>query len=152
MKGVMIPLALSALVVCAGTTSLSAQSTTEAPLTANVPDSLMFSVDELNELRARFGSGEAAGRGVTPADSIDSASLYLSTIVFYSPAEWTIWVNGIAIGPRQDLQSFEVTDIGPDYVDLLVPLSAQGMKPVRLAPNQTFIARSGAVVEGKWKN
>lgn len=151
MKGVMIPLAFSAMIICTGAPSFSAQSPPEAPLTANVPDSLMFSVDELNELRARFGSGEA-GRGVAPGDSIESASLYLSTIVFYSPAEWTIWVNGVAIGPRQELQSFEVTDIGPDFVDLLVPLSAQGMKPVRLAPNQTFIARSGAVVEGKWTN
>jgi len=152
MKGVIILLALSALVVCTGAKSLRAQSATDASLAANVPDSLMFSVDELNELRARFGAGEAGRGGVAASDSIESASLYLSTILFYSPAEWTIWVNGVAIGPRQDLQSFEVTDIGPDYVDLLVPLSAQGMKPVRLSPNQTFIAKSGAVVEGKWTN
>jgi hypothetical protein len=43
-----------------------------------------------------------------------------------------------------------VTQIDSDSVELLVPLSAQGMRPVRLRPNQTFVAKTGAVVEGKY--
>jgi hypothetical protein len=112
----------------------------------------MFSIDELTEIRNRMIEGGAANqeRG-GESDAIENATLYLSTILYFSPDAWTIWINGVAIGPKQDLKSFEVTEITPNYVDLLVPLSAQGMRPVRLSPNQTFVTKSGAVVEGPWK-
>jgi len=117
--------------------------------TRNIPASMMFSIDELNEIRSRAASqDESATRG--NPDAIEKASLYLSTIVYYGPKEWTIWVNGLPISPGQDFQSFQITDIGPRFVELLVPLSAQGMRPVRLEPNQSFIVKSGAVVEGPW--
>ncbi len=118
------------------------------------PETLMFSIDELTEIRNRMVEGSSAnaerngGRG---RDPIEDATLYLSSILYYSPDEWTIWINGVPIGPKQELKSIEVTEISSDYVDLLVPLSAQGMRPVRLAPNQTFVTKSGAVVEGPWK-
>ena len=113
-------------------------------------ESLMFTTDELNEIRGRIASG---GETDTAAKSqaIENASLYLSTIVYTGPKEWTIWVNGVPIGPDQEFQSFQVTDIAPNYVQLLVPLSAQGMRPVRLSPNQTYITKTGAVVEGQYK-
>ena len=53
------------------------------------------------------------------------------------------------ITPRQDFPAFKITEISPRYVELLVPLSAQGMIPVRLGTNQTFISKLGVVVEGR---
>jgi len=119
----------------------------EAPLRRPF-ESLMFTVDQFNEIQGRIGSGDITdtNQGRQP---IEDASLYLSTIVYYGPKDWTIWVNGVAIGPNQDFQAFQVTDIDADSVQLLVPLSAQGMRPVRLSPNQTFITKSGLVVEGR---
>jgi len=116
------------------------------------PDSIMFTIDELNEIQSRVGTGGGDGRADRERPAIEDASLYLSTILYYGPTDWTIWINGVPIVPRQEFGSFEVTGIGPDHVELLVPLSAQGMKPVRLAPNQTFISKSGSIVEGKWTN
>lgn len=114
------------------------------------PDTLMFTIGELTEIRSRMDAGLMSKGGEKGAsEAIENATLYLSTILYSSPNEWTIWVNGTPIVPNQDFNSFRVTGIGPDYVELVVPLSAQGMRPVRLSPNQTFIARSGAVVEGK---
>lgn len=125
----------------------------DAPAAAparRIPDTLMFSIDELNDIQSRLGAAQEAetrARG----NSIEGATLYLSTILYSGPNDWTIWVNGKPISPGQDFQDFEVLDIGPRFVELRVPLSAQGMRPVRLEPNQTFIARSGAIVEGAWR-
>jgi hypothetical protein len=109
-------------------------------------DTLMFSIDEFNQIQGRLaGNGS---RGSKTDSGIENANLYLSSILYSGPKDWTIWVNGRPISPNEELQSIQVTAITPDYVELLVPLSAQGMRPVRLAPNQTFIAKSGTVVEG----
>jgi hypothetical protein len=111
-------------------------------------ESIMFTVDEYTEIQSRIASG-----GVTAQNegkqAIEDATLYLSTIVYYGPKDWMIWVNGVPIGPTQDFQAFQVTEIDPNSVELLVPLSAQGMRPVRLSPNQTFITKTGTVVEGR---
>jgi hypothetical protein len=118
----------------------------------SIPDTLMFTIDELNEIRSRMASvGQGADGAQSTSDSIEDATLYLSTIVYSGPQDWIIWVNNVPIGPGQDFQSFKITDIGPRFVELLVPLSAQGMRPVRLEPNQTFVAKSGMVVEGPWR-
>jgi len=117
---------------------------------SEAPDTLMFSIDELTEIRSRMDVGALSRGGEGRSeDTIEDATLYLSTILYSTPNDWTIWVNGIPIVPNQDFNSFEVTGIGPDFVELVVPLSAQGMRPVRLSPNQTFVARSGAVIEGR---
>jgi hypothetical protein len=121
---------------------------------SQAPETLMFNIDELTEIRNRMVEGSSASadrNGGQGRDPIEDATLYLSTILYYGPEEWTIWINGVPIGPKQELKSFEVTEISPDHVELLVPLSAQGMRPVRLSPNQTFVTKSGAVVEGPWK-
>ncbi len=111
-------------------------------------ESLMFTVDEYNEVQGRMASGDITETN-GGKQAIEDATLYLSTIVYYGPKDWTIWVNDVPIGPNQDFQAFQVTDIDADSVQLLVPLSAQGMRPVRLAPNQTFITKTGVVVEGR---
>jgi len=113
-----------------------------------VPDTLMFTIDEFNEIKDRQAGGE-----VTEEARLQEAGnqpLYLGTIMYFGPKDWTIWINGAPIGPNQDFQSFQVTNITPRYVELLVPLSVQGMRPVRLEPNQTFIAESGIIVEGRY--
>ena len=113
-----------------------------------VPDTLMFATDELTDIQSRIGQAEA-GTGVGTENSVESASLYLSSILYFSPTDWIIWVNGVPVEPQQDFQAFRVTDISPSSVELLVPLSAMGMRPVRLGPNQTFMAKTGIVVEGR---
>jgi hypothetical protein len=139
----------------AGSAWAQAQPTEPPPAAAGLvrseaPDTLMFSIDELTEIRSRMDVGALSRGGESQTeDTIENATLYLSTILYSTPNDWTIWVNGIPIVPNQDFNSFEVTGIGPDYVELVVPLSAQGMRPVRLSPNQTFVARSGAVIEGR---
>jgi len=123
----------------------------ETPSTVRrIPDTLMFSIDELTDIQSRITTPEE-GESRGPSTAIENASLYLSTILYTGPNDWTIWVNGKPITPGQDFAEFKVTGIGPRYVELLIPLSAQGMRPVRLEPNQTFITRSGAIVEGAWQ-
>jgi hypothetical protein len=111
-------------------------------------ETLMFTTDEYTEIQGRIASGSVTETN-QGKQAIEDASLYLSTILYYGPKDWTIWVNGVAIGPNQDFQAFQVTEIDANSVQLLVPLSAQGMRPVRLAPNQTFITKTGMVVEGR---
>ncbi len=119
---------------------------------ASVPDTLMFTIDEMNDIQSRVAAGgQADGERGGSTEAIENATLYLSTILYYGPQSWTIWINGRPISPGQDFQAFQVTDINAHSVELLVPLSAQGMRPVRLSPNQTFVTRTGAVVEGPWK-
>jgi hypothetical protein len=110
----------------------------------------MFTIDELNEIKDRIAGGEITEIAKGADAVFDAESLYLGTIVYVGPKDWTIWVNGVPVGPNQDFQTFQVTDISPRHVELLVPLSVQGMRPVRLEPNQTFITESGIIVEGKW--
>ncbi|MDX2223251.1 MAG: hypothetical protein SFV21_10905 [Rhodospirillaceae bacterium] len=118
-----------------------------APLRSDVPDTLMFTIDELNEIKDRISSG-SVNEDRAGSDIFNDPTLFLGSILYYGPKEWVIWVNGVPVGPDDEFQSFQVTDITPQYVQLLVPLSAQGMRPVRLEPNQTFITESGVIVEG----
>jgi hypothetical protein len=125
-----------------------------APPIARLPDTLMFSIDEVQDIQARVAATQAALEGASGqrrTESIENASLYLSTIVYYGPQDWTIWINGRPITPGAEFESFQITSISPEAVELLVPLSAQGMRPVTLSPNQSFIVKSGTIVEGPWK-
>ena len=123
-----------------------------APEASRVPDTLMFSIDELTEVQSRAAATtQEKETGKDRSGEIEKATLYLSTILYYGPKSWTIWINGVPISPGQEFQSFQITDIKPDYVELTVPLSALGMRPVKLSPNQTLIVASGTVVEGPWQ-
>jgi hypothetical protein len=116
-----------------------------------MPDTLMFGIDELNDIQGRMAAGETDGAERSNENALENASLYLSTIVYYGPKDWTAWVNGKPISPNDEFSAFKVTAIGPSFIELLVPLSAQGMRPIRLSPNQSFITKSGAIVEGPWQ-
>jgi hypothetical protein len=145
------------LVVVVGVSLTSqgmAQQQTQAPANTSkirrqVPDTLMFTIDEYNEIKDRQAGGEVTNEARQQFEG-SNQPLYLSSIMYYGPKDWTVWINGTPIGPNQDFQSFQVTEITPRYVELLVPLSVQGMRPVRLEPNQTFISESGIVVEGRY--
>jgi hypothetical protein len=52
-------------------------------------DSLMFNTDELNEIQGRLASGGVADTN-QGAQAIEDATLYLSTILYYGPKDWTI--------------------------------------------------------------
>ncbi len=116
---------------------------------STVPDTLMFTIDELNEIQSRIAGGGLTEE-VIRTEAIEQANLFLSSILYFGPREWTIWVNGLPIGPDEDVDSFEVVDIDSSHVEMIIPLSATGMRPVRLEPNQTFISQTGLVLEGQW--
>lgn len=116
---------------------------------STVPDTLMFTIDELNEIQSRIAGGSVTEE-VIRTEAIEEANLFLSSILYFGPREWTIWVNGLPIGPGEEVDSFEVVNIDPSHVEMIVPLSATGMRPVRLEPNQTFISQTGLVLEGQW--
>jgi hypothetical protein len=111
-----------------------------------IPETLMFTVDEYNDIQSHL-SVQADNR--RDSNKIEQASLYLSSILYTSPTDWTVWINGVPIGPKDDLQDFHIISTSSNAVELLVPLSALGMHPIKLGPNQTFVARSGVVVEGQ---
>lgn len=115
----------------------------------DVPDTLMFTIDELQEIQSRIADG-AVTEEVVRTEAIEEANLFLSSILYFGPRDWTIWVNGVPIGPNQEVDSFEVFNIDSSHVEMVVPLSASGMRPVRLEPNQTFISQTGVVLEGRW--
>jgi len=114
-----------------------------------IPDTLMFTIDERNEIITRQSAGNVSGMEYR-SGAIEDANLYLSSIVYFGPDEWMLWVNGVQVTPELQVDTFEVVSIQPDYVELVVPLSAAGVRPVRLEPNQTFIGETGAVVEGAY--
>ena len=116
---------------------------------SGVPDTLMFTIDELNEIQSRIAGGDVTDE-VLRTEAIEQANLFLSSILYFGPKDWTIWVNGTPIGPQQAVDSFEVVSIDPTSVEMIIPLSAAGMRPVRLEPNQTFISQTGVVLEGQW--
>jgi len=124
------------------------QATSKNKIRRRVPDTLMFTIDEFNDIKDRQAGGEVTEEARQQAMSAEA--LYLGSIMYYGPKDWTIWINGAPIGPNQDFQAFQVTEITPRYVELLVPLSVQGMRPVRLEPNQTFITESGITIEGRY--
>ena len=116
---------------------------------SGVPDTLMFSIDELNEIQSRIAGGDVTDE-VLRTEAIEQANLFLSSILYFGPREWTIWINGTPVGPEQAVDSFEVVGINSTHVEMIVPLSAAGMRPVRLEPNQTFISQTGVILEGQW--
>ena len=116
---------------------------------ASVPDTLMFTIDELNEIQSRIAGGDVTEEALK-TEAIEEANLFLSSILYFGPEAWTIWVNGVPIGPNVEVDSFEVVDINSSRVEMIVPLSAAGMRPVSLEPNQTFISQTGIILEGQW--
>lgn len=135
-------------VVFAQESSSQPVSSADSKIRRSVPDTLMFTIDEFNDIKDRISGGDVTE--LREQQAMEATSLYLGSILYSGPKDWTIWINGTPITPNQDFQAFQVTGITPRYVELLVPLSSQGMRPVRLEPNQTFITESGIIVEGKY--
>ena len=114
---------------------------------SDLPDTLMFTIDELNEIQTRRSGGETTSLQYR-SGAIEDANLFLSTIVFFSAEEWSFWLNGVRVAPGIRFDTFDVVNVAPDHIEIIVPLSAAGVRPVRIEPNQTFIGDNGRVVEG----
>ena len=77
-------------------------------------------------------------------------ALYLAAIVYFSPESWSFWLNGTRITPGHSLAQVDVISVSREAVELaLHVVSNQSAVSVRLQPNQTFIASSGKIVEGR---
>src|SRR5262245_44145961 len=112
MKKAIAPALMFAL---AASTGIAAEAPPAAPAAAatepaavspvRVPDTLMFGIDEYNDIQGHLSRG---GGDEKRADTggIEDASLYLSTILYMGPEDWTIWVNGVAIGPHDEFSAF----------------------------------------------
>ena len=76
--------------------------------------------------------------------------LYLSSIIYFSPESWNFWLNGERITPKHDLANVDVVAVSRDAVDLVLHVASnKPAVPVRLSPNQTFVARTGETLEGR---
>ena len=104
------------------------------------PDLLMFTVDEINDIQAHWPAAELIAK---PAAR--SRSGRCNALPFHDPlcrAERLDDMDQRRSHTNQGFQAFQVTEISPTSVELLVPLSAQGVRPVRLQPNQTFVTKT----------
>ena len=87
---------------------------------------------------------------VKPPPVYGPQMLYLAAIVYFGPDSWSFWLNGTRITPDSGLAMVDVVSVSREAVELaLHVVSDQPAVPVRLRPNQSFIARSGEILEGK---
>lgn len=104
-------------------------------------------------------------------------NIYLGSIVYYSPSQWSVWINGKKIVNRFNAQTNEyfvrriangeveivwrpaslldtpglwkqLTNNGKDPLPNIEVDEAQGQITLRLRPNQTFLPRSLLIREG----
>lgn len=114
------------------------------PTAASAQSSLMFSDEELRALQAVGAHGGTAGGNAVMVQG----NIHLSAILYYGPQQWSIWINGIRVEPGQSLAGASVGVVTERHVDLMV--GTEKPQPVRLRPNQTWLAGYGTVVEGAY--
>ena len=124
----------------------------------------------LDSLKAHSDSGPSGAPAPLP-------NIYLGSIVYYSPGQWSVWVNGRKLLARNNLPTgeFYVSSLSPSEVELVwKPASLQDMPSswqrttdsgahplpgiamdeskgtvtLHLRPNQTFLPRSLTIREG----
>lgn len=119
-----------------------------------LPATLLLGVEEMVNIETAIASGPLARMG--SADETDPTrfrlrhNLYVSAILYVGPDDWTVWVNGQAIGPEAPPGLFEVIEVGPAFVRLAVPWGEGGTRDVLLRTHQTFVPRRGDVLEGRY--
>ena len=75
---------------------------------------------------------------------------YLAAIVYFSPESWSFWLNGDRVTPDQGIDLVDVVSVYRDKVDLILHVASdKPAVPVRLRPNQSFIALTGEILEGR---
>lgn len=102
----------------------------------------------------------------------DAPSLYLNSVMYKSPREWTIWVNGQRYTRKQPPENYRIVRVDEkkvefmwqtDDLDFVSPGwrmagiraeniridEASGEVFFTLYPNQSFVARAMEVIEGK---
>jgi hypothetical protein len=112
-------------------------------------DSLLFSSTALAQIEAaRRGEGLPPQPDGTAASAARApAAIHLSAIVYHAPDDWRIWLNGQSFTPAATPGALEILALTADTVWL-----AWRGAPARrfeLQPNQSYLAASGRVVEGR---
>ncbi len=156
-------------------------------LGTNKPVSLMFNEEENDKIEKAvdsFKSGQALVLDENDKDKTDGKEdkktaqeneksyVYLASILYYSPHDWTIWVNNTKINSAENNPKKElfVKAINQDSVkirwaigmskwkilsgnnsDVMPKVNAENQVEVDfvLKPNQTFVLGSNNVVEGR---
>jgi hypothetical protein len=116
-------------------------------------DSLLFSSTALAQIEAaRRGEGrlpqpDGTAASAARAPAAMPATIHLSAIVYHAPDDWRIWLNGQSFTPAATPGALEILAVTADTVRL-----AWRGAPARrfeLQPNQSYLAASGRVVEGR---
>lgn len=76
--------------------------------------------------------------------------VYLSAIVYFGPKSWNFWLNDNRITPESPMALVDVISVSHNAIEIaLQVVSDRPPILVRLKPNQTYVARSREVIEGK---
>jgi len=113
----------------------------------------MFSPADLGEIekarRRQAGApGLAERRGEAAAPMTAMGNIYLSALMYLGANRWTAWINGQSFGPGAATDTIRVLGAAPHHVDLEVEMPDRPPLRLRLAPNQTYLAAEGRVIEG----
>ncbi|MBI4969787.1 MAG: hypothetical protein HZC25_16840 [Rhodospirillales bacterium] len=124
----------------------------DAPAPA-LPASLMFSPTDLAEIekarRRQAGASGLAQWGSEAAVPMKAmGNVYLSALMYLGANRWTAWINGQSFGPGAATDTIRVLGAAPHHVDLEVEVPDRPPLRLRLAPNQTYLAAEGRVIEG----
>jgi hypothetical protein len=122
-----------------------------------VPPTLMFNLEDLMDIRSASLLDQQNGYDPTRILRASlgqfthrlSYDLYVSSIVYRSPADWMVWINGKAYTRGDKTVLFQINRVTPQFVELIIPWGAVGEQKIQLAPNQTFIAGTGLIAEGR---
>ena len=104
----------------------------------------------LRPVRAAVAMFDDTGMGDPDTGAMWSIDrVQLSAMIYAGPADWSVWLGGVKIGPGQLPPYLSDLRVSPNYVDVSV-ISAPGAAPVpvRLRPNQTFLVTERRIVEG----
>lgn len=105
--------------------------------------SLMFTAEEHARIMAALGRRQLAAPAaplptVQEGQVIDRV-LHLSGIVYANPRDWTIWLNGRRITPREQPDEVRGLRVSRDAIELQwYDAVNEAVVPVRLRPQQRF--------------
>jgi hypothetical protein len=75
--------------------------------------------------------------------------LHLSGIVYTSPQDWTLWLNGKRVSPKEMLPAIKDLRVAKEFIDLKWLDATSGETvPVRLRPHQRFNIDSKTFMPG----
>jgi hypothetical protein len=108
---------------------------------AQMPVSLFFTKDESAIIETELAKTKPEHNATT--------GIELGAVFFYSPENWTLWMNGTKWTPETDRADLHVTSVEPNEVHLSWLRNAKATpQDITLHPHQTFDIHSGRIVEG----